>query len=388
MEHKQLIYLDNAATTFPKPASVAEEMWRCLTQYGGNPGRGAHALSMAAAEKIFECRALAAELFGMTDPERVFFTLNTTHGLNTVLKGLLETGDHVLISDMEHNAVYRPISKLAKEGKITFDIFETMTGDPRRNAVRICAKIARKLKPNTRMIVCNHVSNICSATLPLREIASFCRRHGLLLVVDGAQSAGHERIPVDEWGISALCVPGHKGLYGPQGSGMVMLGRGITLNTLTEGGNGIHSLEWEMPDFSPERYEAGTLPTPALAGLCEGLRTVKNIGEETILTHEKTLYRRAREILGNLPEIRLIVPEYEGATLLFTMKGISTEELGARLNEDGICVRSGYHCSALGHKTLGTEDGGGVRISFGMYNRLSELDGLYRSLMRIRKDLL
>lgn len=378
-----MIYLDQAATSFPKPRAVYEEVLRCMTRYGGNPGRGSHALSLAAAEKIYDCRALAAEFFGVDDPARVFFTMNTTHGLNTVLKGLLHEGDHVLISDLEHNAVYRPLYKMEQSGTIALSTFPSMVGDHRRNAVRICAGIARRMRPQTRMVVCTHISNICSVMMPIKEIGGFCHRHGLLFVVDAAQSAGHERILVDEMNIDALCVPGHKGLYGPQGCGMVILGKSILPESLMEGGNGVHSLEGTMPDFSPERYEAGTLPTPAIAGLYEGLRAVREVGVETIAEHERELYRRARNFLGNQQGVLLYAPEYEGSTLLFNLDGMSAERTGGLLNEAGFCVRSGYHCTALGHGTLGTPEGGAVRISFGMYNTVHEVDSLGLAIRKI-----
>ena len=379
-----MIYLDNAATSFPKPRAVYEEVVRCMMTYGGNPGRGSHALSMLAAEKIYECRALAAEFFGVDEPERVFFTLNTTHALNTVLKGLLRVGDHVLISDIEHNAVYRPIWKLAEEGKITFGTFDSMVKDPERNAAAICADVVRRLHPRTRMIVSTHTSNICSVGMPIRELAALCRKNRIFFVVDGAQSAGHELISVDEMGIDALCVPGHKGLYGPQGCGMVILGKGIQLSTLTEGGNGVLSLEGAMPSFSPERYEAGTLPTPAIAGLYEGLRSVQTLGVAAIGEYERSLFRRSAELLGNTKGIELYAPQYEGGTLLFNCKGIDAENVGRRLNERGICVRSGYHCSALGHKTLQTPTGGAVRVSFGIYNTVSDVERLYEAVREIQ----
>ena len=381
-----MIYLDQAATTFPKPRAVYDEVLRCMMRYGGNPGRGSHALSLAAAEKIYDCRAAAAELFGADDPTRVFFTMNTTHGLNTVMKGLLHEGDHVLISELEHNAVYRPLYKMKQEGRVDFDTFPCMIGDPRRNAVRICAGIAKRMRPRTRMVVCTHTSNICSVSMPIKEIGGFCHRHGLLFVVDAAQSAGHERISVDEMHIDALCVPGHKGLYGPQGCGMVIIGKGILPDSLTEGGNGVHSLEGEMPELSPERYEAGTLPTPAIAGLYEGLRAVREVGVETIAAHERCLYRQARDFLGNQKGITLYAPEYEGSTLLFNLDGVPAETTGAMLNEAGFCVRSGYHCTALGHQALGTPEGGAVRISFGMYNHAAEVDALGMTLRKMLRE--
>lgn len=380
-----MIYLDNAATSFPKPRAVCEEVVRCMTSYGGNPGRGAHALSLVAAEKIYECRALAAELFGVDDPARVFFTLNTTHGLNTVIKGLLRSGDHVLISDLEHNAVYRPLWKMAEENKITFGVFDSMATSPERSAESICGGIYRKLKPSTRMIVTTHASNICSLKMPIREIGALCRENRLFFVVDGAQSAGHEAIAVDDMGIDALCVPGHKGLYGPQGCGLVILGKNVLPSTLMEGGNGVHSLEGGMPDFSPERFEAGTLPTPAIAGLCEGIKAVRNLGVARIAGYERALFQKSVEILKTVPNVKLYLPEAEGSVLLLNVEGYSAEEVGRFLNERQICVRSGYHCTALGHRRLQTPRGGAVRASFGIYNTLVDVEAFCGAIEELAK---
>ena len=381
-----MIYLDHAATSFPKPRAVIEEMRRCMTQYGGNPGRSGHALSLAASNKIFECRTLAASLFGVDDPARVFFTMNTTQALNTVIKGTLREGDHVLISDLEHNAVYRPIVKLAEEGKITYDVFPTMVGDIRQSATRICAGIARLRRPETRMVIATAASNICSAMLPIAEIGAFCHRHGVLFVVDGAQAAGHLPLAVDSLALDALCVPGHKGLYGPQGCGMVILGKDFVPDSLYEGGNGVDSLSGFMPHESPERFEAGTLPTPAIAGLCEGLRWVMERGVDSVHVHEVSLYHRAREGLGNLKGVTMLAPMYEGAVLSFNVDGLPSERVAGMLNERGICVRGGYHCTALGHKTLGTPDGGAVRASFGAFNTPYEIDALVTTVSSIAKE--
>ncbi len=379
-----MIYFDNAATTFPKPISVVEEIRRCMLTYGGNPGRGAHSLSLRAAQKVFECRELAAETFGAPDSDRVFFTPNTTYGINAVLKGLLRRGDHVLISDMEHNAVYRPIHKMATEGIVEYDVFNTLTCDKRQNPLRICTSIARLIRPNTRLVFCTHASNICSETLPIAEIGAFCHRHGILFCVDGAQSAGHENIHVGRMNIDALCLPGHKGLYGPQGSGIVILGEGITLDTFVEGGNGIDSLSPDMPLQAPERYEAGTVATPCIAGLCEGLRTVVSRGVESISHNEKQLCRRACELLGNTKGITLYAPEYMGGIVLFNVDGVPSEKIAAALDTKGVCVRGGYHCAALAHRTLGTHEGGAVRLSFGMFNKLAEVDRFYQLLKECR----
>lgn len=378
-----MIYLDHAATSFPKPYAVTNEILRCITQYGGNPGRGGHALSLAAAKKVFECRNLAADFFGVDDPARIFFCMNTTQGLNTVIKGALREGDHVLISDLEHNAVYRPIAKLAEEGKITYDIFPTMVEAVHRSASAICLEIARLCRPETRMVIATGASNICSATLPIAEIGAFCHQRGILFVVDGAQAAGHLPLSVDLLPLDALCVPGHKGLYGPQGCGMVILGKDFLPDTLCEGGNGVDSLSGLMPHESPERFEAGTLPTPAIAGLCEGLKWVMGRGVDHIHAQETVLYHRAREGLGNMPRLRLYAAMYAGAVLSFNVDGVPSERMATLLNERGICVRSGYHCSALGHKTLGTPDGGAVRISFGVMNTRHDVDALVDAVSKI-----
>lgn len=381
-----MIYFDNAATSFPKPREVNREVLRCLTCYGGNAGRGSHALSLAAAEKIFECRERVAELFSVFDPARVFFTMNTTHSLNTVIKGTLKQGDHVLISDIEHNAVYRPIYKLAKEGKITFDIYPSMICDERASPTRICAGIARMIKPQTRAVIATWASNICSYTLPVAEIGAFCHRHGIRFIVDGAQGAGHIPLDFDGSEIDALCVPGHKGLLGVQGTGAVLLGKNFSIDTLMEGGNGVNSLEGEMPEFSPERYEAGTLPTPALAGLCEGVKWISERGIESISEHERRIYRYARERLCNMEGISVHAPEYEGSVLLFSVDGLPSETVARRLDEREICVRGGFHCCPLGHKMLGTDKDGATRISFGAFNTEREIDSLIEALSDINKN--
>lgn len=378
--------MDNAATSFPKPRCVVREVVRAMTHYGGNPGRGSHALAMQAAEKVFECRSLAASLFGVDDPARVFFVMNTTHGLNTVIKGCLRRGDHVLISDLEHNAVWRPIHAMAADGEIRYDVFPTLTGEERQTPIRICSAIARLCRPNTRLVVATAASNLCAATLPIAEIGAFCHRHGILFVVDGAQAAGHFPIAVDSLPVDALCVPGHKGLLGPTGCGMVILGKDFLPKPLTEGGNGIDSLSGDMSALSPERYEAGTLPVAAIGGLCEGMRWLSSVGLEAIAEHERTLYRRAREIVGNLSDFEIYAPAYEGAVLLCNRKGMPSERLSASLDERGICTRGGYHCAALAHQTLGTPEGGALRISVGPFNTMSQIEALGTALWEISKE--
>lgn len=384
MDARELIYLDNAATGFPKPRETTDAMLGFMKEVGGNAGRGAHPLSMAAAEGIFECRAKLARLFGATGADRVCFTLNTTHGLNLCVKGLLKRGDHVLISDMEHNAVYRPLYRLRAQGQIELDVFPLMGRDGELTDEDICAGIEKRIRRNTRMLVCSGAGNISSLASPLGAIGAICRRNGILFVVDGAQCAGHRAITLEEQGIDALCVPAHKGLLGPQGCGAVILGEKIAPQTLIEGGNGVDSLEGAMSFEMPERYEAGTLPAPAIFGLSAGLDVLCRLGIERIDEHEKILFRKAREGLESMDGIRIYTPRREGAVLLFNMEGYASEQVAELLGERGICVRGGYHCCALGHKTLGTDRGGAVRISFGPFNSSSDIDALLDAIREIK----
>ena len=383
-----IIYFDNAATSFPKPNGVLIEMMKCIRQYGGNPGRGAHSLSLAAAEKIYTCREQIAEMFGSNHPENVCFTMNTTAAINLVLKGILREGDHVLISDMEHNAVLRPIEKLVREKGISYDVFSTFVTDPNRSAERICTSVAHMCKSNTKMLICSHASNVCSSVLPLEQIGAFCHRRGVFFAVDAAQSAGHIPIDLTKMHIDALCAPGHKGLWGPQGCGFVLWRDNCpAVETLIEGGSGYLSLETTMPSELPERFEAGTLPTPAIVGLLGGITALKKIGTDYVHTHEKMLYQKLLDMLLNEKGITVYAPHHHGSVLLFNVDGVSSDLIGRELNRRGICVRCGYHCAALAHKTLGTPSGGAVRISFGYHNKASEIEKLILSLKEIKDEI-
>ena len=378
-----LIYLDHAATTFPKPAAVLREVQDCMRYRGGNPGRSSHTLALSAASDLYACREAAADFFGLsTHPERVVFTMNTTHALNIVLKGLLRQGDHAVCSDMEHNAVYRPLYRMQKEGRITFDTFNTLVDRPDRTPAMIVDSLRKAIQPNTRLVVVSHASNICSASLPLWEIGHFCRRRGVLFVVDAAQSAGHLPIDMNGMCIDALCVPGHKGLYGPQGCGMLLLGERLSPadlpDTLTEGGNGVDSLEGDMTLVLPERHESGTPPTPAISGLLQGIRFVQAIGVDRIREHEESLYCYARDRLSRIPRIRMAVPFHVGSVLLFNVDGYTSDEVAAELDRHDICVRAGFHCAALGHRTLRTPPTGAVRASFGWFNTPRDVDALVK----------
>lgn len=335
-------------------------------------------MALSASSKIYECREELSGFFGLGIPENVVFTQNTTHSLNLVIKGLLKSGDHVIISDMEHNSVLRPILKLQKERGIRYDVFRTHPHESIINEVK------RLIRRNTRLLVCTHCPNISSTVLPIEEIGVLCRSHGILFVVDAAQSAGHIPINIKKMNIDALCLPGHKGLYGIQGCGAALLGENVVLDTLTEGGNGINSLDGFMPTLPPERYESGTLPTPSIAALCEGLKEIQKIGLDKIRNDEEKLWHYAYERLMSLDSLTVYEPNHAGSVLTFNINGIPADRVAAQLGKMDICVRGGYHCSALGHRTLGTSRSGAVRLGFGIFNTQYDVDALTDALRRIK----
>ena len=370
-----MIYLDNAATTYPKPLCVTDEISRCIKKYCGNPGRSSHRLSIKSAEKIYEARSLLAKMFD-GDEENVVFTLNTTYALNIAIKSLIKYSTHVLISDIEHNSVFRPIYKLSKEKLCTFDIFSTNGTDE-----EIIENIASKMKPNTSMLVASHQSNVGVRTLPIQKIGLFCKERGIKFIVDGAQSAGIHPIRVKSMNIDALCIPAHKGLYGPQGVGAVIFNTDKFERSVIEGGTGVNSLEENMPDFLPELFEAGTLPTPAIAGFCEALKWLISLDINKIRAHEQDLYELTKSLFSeNGRIIPYYMNDYSGNTILFNVKDIPSSKVSECLNKRGICVRSGFHCSPLAHRLLNTGEGGAVRVSFGIYNSRSDVYQLIDAL--------
>ena len=373
-----MIYLDNAATTFPKPTRVIAEVHRCIAAYCGNPGRGSHPLGLAAAEQVYACREAVSDFLGVGAPERIIFTQNTTYALNIAIRGLFKDGGHVLISELEHNAVRRPVCALAAEGTLKFDVFP-VTG---LDEAEILRGIEAKIRPDTRGVICTHASNICSAVLPVTAIGDLCRQRGLLFVLDAAQSAGIHPIDMQKMKIDALAAPGHKSLYGIQGCGVLALGKGVLPPPLLTGGSGVDSLATEMPDEPPERYEAGTLPTPAIVGLLEGIRFLQERDLMQDLKFECELFRATVQRLKALG-CHIYAPEYEGPVLLFEHPRIPAATLGQALARSGICVRTGLHCAPMAHRALGTEAQGAVRISFGRFNTSADVDALWHALKEL-----
>ena len=367
-----MIYFDNAATTFPKPPSVAKEMLRCMREYGGNPGRSGHRLSLAAAEAVFNVREAIAEFFGIGKPENIVFTANCTGALNLAISGIAKRGDHFLISDLEHNSVLRTIAGLCRERGMSFDIFHALANDD-----MLLNEIEKKRKPNTRAVICTHASNICPRILPIARIGALCKKLRLLFIVDAAQSAGIYDISVMRDGISILCAPGHKGLYGPQGSGFAAFADDFDFSHFTVsayGGNGKNSAEIDMGHEPPDSFEAGTLSTPAIVGLGEGLRFIKIRRREQIEAFENELFLHARKTLETIPRVKLYLPEAEKGSLhLLGFEGISPSLIAEKLSDHGICTRAGLHCAPIAHRALGT-GGDALRISFSAMNTMAEVD--------------
>lgn len=375
-----MIYLDNAATSFPKPDAVYREAERVMRECGGNPGRGSHSLALAAAEEVYRCREAVAELFDGA-PERVVLTPNATAALNLTLKGLLRPGDHVLTSALAHNSVRRPLYALAKQGVAVeeYPVFPRCEG--------IAGAICRLIRPNTRVVEVTVRSNICSIGLPLREIAAITAPRGIILVVDAAQAAGSMPLSLRGLGRAVICAPGHKGLYGLPGSGFAIFSDSIApteLNTVIEGGSGLQSEAAEMPDLFPERLEAGTLNAPAAASLRAGIEAIREIGVREIEYREQKLRRRLCELLSGMNCVQLYCPwGDEGSIALFNVRGHSAAEVSAHLNERGICTRAGLHCAPMAHRLLNTPEGGAVRVSIGMQNTEADLIALWNAVKEL-----
>ena len=319
-------------------------------------------------------------------PEQVVFTAGATSAINQAIRGSVKKGDHVLISDLEHNAVFRPVWKLAKEGKITYTVFPTFAADPTATVDRILRGIEARIRSNTKLLVCTHASNICSAVLPVKEIGSLCRRRGIRFVVDAAQSAGHLPVDLQDFSANAVCIPGHKGLCGPQGVGLLLLEKNTVLEPLLQGGSGVASLMPEMPEDPPERYEAGTLPLPAVAGLRAAIKLFGVRSSAGVRQHEKLLWQGLAEELHTIPGVTVLAPHFSGSVLSFWVGQMHSEPLAAALDARGFCVRAGFHCAALAHRTLGTPPGGALRVSFGRENSPAQVRQFVGALREILSE--
>lgn len=362
-----MIYLDSAATSFQKPAAVQRAMIRAMGELS-SPGRGGYNAAMKASETALACRTELGELFHAGDPERVVFTMNATHGLNIAVKSLVPPGGSAVISGYEHNAVTRPLAALG--AKIT------VAGGGLFQPEQVLEAFDRAVRPGLNAVVCNHVSNVFGFTQPIEQIASLCRERGVPLIIDASQSAGILPLDMEALSPAFLAMPGHKGLYGPQGTGVLICGKDVPVRTLIEGGTGSLSAQQEMPDFLPDRLEAGTHNMPGIAGLLEGIRFVRRQGLAKICREERTLAAMAAEGLRQLPGVRVFAQRdlyAQTGVLSFVCDSMDAEELGTALAERNIAVRSGLHCAPLAHKSAGTIKTGTVRLSVSAFNTKKEI---------------
>ncbi len=381
-----MIYFDNAATSWPKPPEVKEAMVRFMDEIGANPGRSGHLLSIEAARIIYEARETLSKLFNVKDPSRIIFTLNATESINLALKGLLCPGDHVITSSMEHNSVMRPIRDLERSGVELGLVPCSIKGDLDPEDVK------KRIQSHTKMIVLNHASNVTGTLLPVREVGDIAQNHGILFLVDAAQTAGVYPIDIERDRIDLLAFTGHKSLYGPQGTGGLVIGENVKIKDLTplkSGGTGSRSEFEEQPDFLPDRYESGTPNAVGIAGLLAGVQFVANKGVKSIRQYELQLIGNLMEGLNEIPNLSLYGPEnltHRMATLSFNVKDLSPSEVASRLEDEaGILCRPGLHCSPSAHKTIGTFPGGTIRFSLGCFNTLEEIRQAVEAIDRITR---
>ena len=356
-----MIYFDNGATTFPKPFSVRKSVNDAMSNYGANPGRSGHIMSVKSSEIMFSCRENAAKLFGSANPENVIFTLNCTSALNTVIKGILKSGDHAVISSLEHNAVVRPLEAL-KKNKIEYSVAKCVPYDEEQTI----ENFRNEFKANTKLVICTHASNVFGVKLPIERIAALCRLNGILFCVDAAQSAGTADINLSDSCIDFLCTAGHKGLYGPMGTGLLIINSETTPDSLIQGGTGSDSANLNQPEILPDKYEIGTPNLPGIAGLNAGIKFVLNRKPNKIYNSElslaKTLYEKLKRtenviLYTHIPDINNSVP-----VISFNIKNTESETVAKILNDNyNIAVRAGLHCAPLAHKSFGTQDTGTVR---------------------------
>ena len=372
-----MIYLDSAATTFQKPRSVVDAMAEAMATMS-SPGRGGYPAAMRAADAAFDCRTELAELYHLQNPEQVVFTLNATHALNIAIKSLVPPGGRAVVSGYEHNAVTRPLKALGARVSVA--------AAPLFRPEAVLEAFDRLVVPGVDAVICSHVSNVFGFVQPVEAIAALCRKRGVPFVIDDSQAAGVLTLDMAALGAAFIAMPGHKGLYGPQGTGVLLCGQDVPARTLLEGGTGSLSEQQAMPDFLPDRLEAGTHNMPGIAGLLAGVRFVRQLGPEAICAEERQLAALAAEGLRRIPGLRVYaLPDLAAQTGVLSVvpEHLDAEALGNALAERGIAVRAGLHCAPLAHRTAGTLDTGSVRISFSHWNTREEVHRLLAAIGEI-----
>lgn len=375
-----MIYLDSSATSFLKPPQVAEAVFRSFNTIG-NAGRGAHAPTLNASRLIYDTREKLAALFGTPDPSRIAFTCNATEALNIAIHGAIHPGEHVITTACEHNSVLRPLYLKEKEGTELTIIPADQKGRIRYDVLE------SSVKSNTSAIVLTHASNLSGNVTDLAFVSNFAKKHGLLLIVDASQTAGSLPINVVKMGIDILCFTGHKGLFGPQGTGGLYVREGLTLSPLKSGGSGVHSFDRQHPTDMPTALEAGTLNGHGIAGLNAGLDYILSTGVKNIHAKEISLARRFVNGISDISDLKLygdIDAPLRTPIISLNIGNMSSASVSDILWEDyEICVRAGAHCAPLMHKTFGTEKQGAVRFSFSCFNTEAEIDTAIRAMHEI-----
>ncbi|MBN2062009.1 MAG: aminotransferase class V-fold PLP-dependent enzyme [Deltaproteobacteria bacterium] len=380
--NSDIIYLDNAATTFPKPEGVLERMVELFKKKGVSPGRGSYDLAFEAEEIVFDVRSRLAHLFNTPDPARVVFTSNATDSLNIVLQGIVKKRDHVVSTRLEHNSVLRPLYYLREKGIITYDLVDFDSNgfiDP--------DDISRAIKENTRLVIINHVSNVLGTVQPVKEIGEVCSKKGVPLVIDAAQSAGVIPIKMEEMNISAVAFTGHKSLLGPPGTGGLAVSPDLEIDPIRFGGTGIDS---ESPTHNlsyPHRLEAGTVNLIGIIGLSEGLKYIEGNKIESIHKKEMELFCKLRDGLANLETVEYFCAENTEnhvALLTLNIKGMNPGDAGSILDADyNIAVRTGLQCAPHVHENIGTFPRGAVRFSMGPFNTEEHIDSAIEAMTEI-----
>lgn len=378
-----MIYLDNASTSFPKPEGVYYEVVNCMKNYAANPGRGAYDMSIKATSKILEVREGLSEIFNIPNPFNIVFTSNATEALNIAIKGCLSRGDHVIATMLEHNSVLRPLNSIRKDGiEITF------LGANSEGVIDI-EDLKTYIRKNTKMVIVNHVSNVLGTIQNIKEIGEVCKSKGIIFLLDASQSAGILSIDVDRDNIDLMAFSGHKGLYGPQGTGGLYIKEGIVLKEFISGGTGSNSNSMKQPEFFPDKFESGTLNTPGISGLGEGIKFIKNVGRRTIFKKESMLVEYLLKEFKKMDYIKVYGSKsYKNrcAVISINVIGIDSSEVGFLLNENEVAVRTGFHCAPLVHGIIDTGNKGTVRISPGYFNTIEEMDALIKAIRSIYKN--
>ncbi|MBQ5901860.1 MAG: aminotransferase class V-fold PLP-dependent enzyme [Clostridia bacterium] len=374
-----MIYLDNAATTYPKPQSVIKAVDDALKK-SANPGRSGHTLSQSTAISVYEVREKLKDMFSAPAVENVVFTLNCTHAINYVLKGLIKSGDRIVTSSFEHNAVMRPLEKLKKQG-VHIDIAESYPDD-KEATVR---SFSRLINTNTKLVICTAASNVIGLKMPIKEIGMMCKQFGISFCVDAAQLAGVCDINMKECNIDYLCIAAHKGLYAPMGTG-ILITKDNRLDTIIEGGTGTASIMLDQPNDLPEMLESGTINVPGIIGLGAGIDFVKSKGFDKIYNHEMGLVKRLYKQLKSTPGVKLYTPEPDdnyAPVLSFNINGLNSVDSASKLNSLGFATRAGLHCAPFAHKRIGTIESGTVRICPSVFTSGQDIDKFAAAVRQI-----